>query len=55
VKLNEFLGEEIYAPYVHCAAHQLNLVLVHAVEIVDANASIKDFFATIQLLFKITF
>ncbi|KAL4149938.1 hypothetical protein QTP88_003789 [Uroleucon formosanum] len=50
-KLNEFLGEEIYAPYVHCAAHQLNLVLVHAAEN-NANASIKVFFATLQKIYN---
>ncbi|KAF0714077.1 zinc finger MYM-type protein 1-like, partial [Aphis craccivora] len=50
-KLNEFLGEEIYAPYVHCAVHQLNLVLVHAAEN-NANASIKVFFATLQKIYN---
>ncbi|KAL4131264.1 hypothetical protein QTP88_008601 [Uroleucon formosanum] len=50
-KLNEFLGEEIYAPCVHCAAHQLNLVLVHAAEN-NANASIKVFFATLQKIYN---
>lgn len=46
-KLNEYLGEEIYAPYIHCVAHQLNLVLVHVAEN-NTNASIKDFFSTLQ-------
>jgi len=41
-KLNEFLGEEIYAPYVQSATHQLNLVLVYATEN-NVNASIKVF------------
>lgn len=50
-KLNEYLGEEIYAPYVHCAAFQLNLVLVHAAEN-NANASIKVFFVTLQNMYN---
>jgi hypothetical protein len=50
-KLIEFLGEEIYAPYVHCTSHQLNFVLVHAAEN-NANVSIKVFFATIQKIYN---
>lgn len=50
-KIIEYLGEEIYAPYIHCAAHQLNLVLVHAAEN-NASASIKIFFATLQKIYN---
>lgn len=48
------LGDKTYAPYVHCAANQLNLVLVHAAKN-SARTSIKVFFATLQKNYKITF
>ncbi|KAE9521916.1 hypothetical protein AGLY_017723 [Aphis glycines] len=50
-KIKEFVGNETFAPYIHCAAHQVNLVLVHAVE-ENTSSSIKVFFMNIQTVFN---
>lgn len=50
-KIKEYVGNKTFIPYVHCTAHQLNLVLVHAAED-NSSPSIKVFFATIQKIFN---
>ncbi|KAF0701740.1 zinc finger MYM-type protein 6-like, partial [Aphis craccivora] len=50
-KIKEFVGNETFVPYIHCAAHQLNLVLVHTAE-ENTSPSIKVYFTIIQTVFN---
>ncbi|XP_069465605.1 zinc finger MYM-type protein 1-like [Ambystoma mexicanum] len=49
-KIKDYLGDHLYAPYIHCPAHQINLVLVHAAEN-RASPTTKCFFAVIQSVY----
>lgn len=49
--IKRYVGEKAFVPYIHCTAHQLNLVLSHAAE-KFASPSIKLFFATLQRIFN---
>ncbi|GAB0100756.1 hypothetical protein DMENIID0001_168420 [Sergentomyia squamirostris] len=44
-------SQSLFAPYVHCYAHQLNLVLLHAAE-KSSNSAIQLFFAIVQECFN---
>lgn len=50
-QMKEYVGDGSFLPYVHCAGHQMNLVLMHAADN-NASPSIKVFFASIQSTFK---
>jgi hypothetical protein len=49
-KLKEYIGQNAFVPYVHCPAHQLNLVIMHAAEH-DADISVKNFFGGLQSIY----
>jgi hypothetical protein len=48
--MRDKLGEGVFAPYVHCQAHCLNLVVVHAAE-KQASLPTVNFFGTTEALF----
>ena len=49
-KLKEYIGQNAFVPYVHCPAHQLNLVIRHEAEH-DADTTVNNLFWSLQSIY----